>query len=101
MRVALSRMRKVKKKEEEKRECNYRGVVWGGLGNSVVRVLKLGACASSGLWGGIFIQKGSREVVFLEECRTNGIDPNEMRWHGGCISIGPILSVRFSHLSIP
>jgi hypothetical protein len=39
------------------------------------------------------VQKGSRGVVFLEETRTNGIDTNEMRWHGGCISIVPILFV--------
>ena len=33
------------------------------------------------------------KVVFLEESRTNRMGTQEMPWHGGCISIEPILLV--------
>src|ERR1700756_1429728 len=41
--------------------------------------------------------RGSLPMARSRKGRTNGVDTNEMRWHCGCISIEPILSVLLTH----
>jgi hypothetical protein len=39
------------------------------------------------------VSKEKQEEKQDKKSKRDGIDTNEMRWHGGCVLIGPILSV--------